>query len=396
MGFISSRHSARGKFAVTALGIVSSLGFDAATCCAAARAGLVRPSELDYYVEHDEDEGEMRPVIGYTCASITKGYRHNGRLLRMAEPALAGLLGEAGLSVEQLGKTGLLLCLPSGYYPLIDRSPDARTSQVSQVPSSVPGRSREGDDGRRNRSEQGIRFASKLLSLDETFAPIRYLGTFCDDHAALGCAFQRAILTLRDGPMERCIVGGVDSFLEPEMLGILHRLNLLKSGDKPVGCVPGEAAAFVMLECVDSAFARNAEIQAFVEACEVVRDGDKEFDKAPPSGVALNKAVRDACGETSLENIGLLIGSLNGTTWAAREWGSALTRLPETLRDSGLWLPALSFGETGAAFGALALGIAARAFVRNYACSGRVLVWASSGCGTKAALRLADPRGCRS
>ena len=51
--------------AITGRGMVSSLGNDVRTSCAAARAGLVRPGELDYFQDLSSGDGEDVGVTGY-------------------------------------------------------------------------------------------------------------------------------------------------------------------------------------------------------------------------------------------------------------------------------------------------------------------------------------------
>ena len=65
------------------------------------------------------------------------------------------------------------------------------------------------------------------------------------------------------------------------------------------------------------------------------------------------------------------ISDLNGETYRAHEWGGVLVRLKETqgnLLDSlQHWCPALGFGDTGAASGAVSVCVANAAFERGYA-----------------------------
>jgi 3-oxoacyl-[acyl-carrier-protein] synthase-1 len=75
-----------------------------------------------------------------------------------------------------------------------------------------------------------------------------------------------------------------------------------------------------------------------------------------------------------------VIGNLNGTERRALDWGHTLIRLQRELPLGGLplWVPAVHFGETGAAAGLLAVCMVLRAFVRGYAPGNRALVWLAS------------------
>jgi 3-oxoacyl-[acyl-carrier-protein] synthase-1 len=56
--------------------------------------------------------------------------------------------------------------------------------------------------------------------------------------------------------------------------------------------------------------------------------------------------------------------------------------------DLELSLPATELGDTGAASGAIAIGLAVRAFLRGYARGPRALVWSRSERGQTAAARV--------
>ena len=92
--------------------------------------------------------------------------------------------------------------------------------------------------------------------------------------------------------------------------------------------------------------------------------------------------------------LGLFIGDLNGTERRALDWGHAIMRLRSKLESDlavPLWLPAASFGDTGAAAGPVAICLAARGFDRGYAPNGNVVVWLSSESGLMGAIGLAGP-----
>ena len=74
---------------VTGIGMVSSLGLDVVTSCAAARAGIVRAQELDVQIV-DRETQDLVPVVGHVIP-LTQGFTHTGRLLRIAQLALADL-----------------------------------------------------------------------------------------------------------------------------------------------------------------------------------------------------------------------------------------------------------------------------------------------------------------
>jgi hypothetical protein len=62
------------------------------------------------------------------------------------------------------------------------------------------------------------------------------------------------------------------------------------------------------------------------------------------------------------------------------------------LRDCPAWMPAMSFGHTGAASGGLGVATVFRAFQRGYAPSASALVLSSSDSGERGAIHLAIER----
>ena len=82
------------------------------------------------------------------------------------------------------------------------------------------------------------------------------------------------------------------------------------------------------------------------------------------------------------------IGDLDGTERRAMEWARALTRLhaEHDIGNAPLWIPAASFGSTGAASGAIALCMAARAFERGHAPARQCSVWMCSEAGARGAV----------
>ena len=85
---------------------------------------------------------------------------------------------------------------------------------------------------------------------------------------------------------------------------------------------------------------------------------------------------------------------LNGEHARASEWGNALTHLiarSPVYQEIAVEVPALSFGDTGAASGAVAACMALHAFARGYAASDTVAIVNASDGGTRTAFLLRAP-----
>jgi len=100
---------------VTGLGMVSSLGCDVITSCAAARGGITRITEMKFSAL-DEGSGEMVPVKGHVIKGIVEGFEGLGRLIRLGAIALRDLLEYSNLHEEHLLNTAIFLHLSDNYY----------------------------------------------------------------------------------------------------------------------------------------------------------------------------------------------------------------------------------------------------------------------------------------
>src|SRR5687767_13853597 len=100
---------------VSSLGMVTNLGRDVRTACAAARAGISRFAPLDEFTTYDPDLLEA-PVIGGPITGFTDGFAATGAFVRLAQTALDDLIAYGALPPKENEKfwrgTGLVWCLP--------------------------------------------------------------------------------------------------------------------------------------------------------------------------------------------------------------------------------------------------------------------------------------------
>jgi 3-oxoacyl-[acyl-carrier-protein] synthase I len=198
---------------------------------------------------------------------------------------------------------------------------------------------------------------------------------------ALAAAFD-AIGSRR---VDRAVVGGVESKVEPRRLAAAAAAGRLKTEDYPVGVIPGEAAALVSLEAASPASTAEALVFAPATAVEA-----QSFERGGPAiGRALAAVLVGALDGQVVEGGSVLV-DLNGEPYRATDWAMAVvrTRARAAVDRLDMQLPALWFGDVGAAYPALAMALAARAFVRGYAPGPVALVCASSDGGERAAFAV--------
>jgi Beta-ketoacyl synthase, N-terminal domain len=371
---------------VTGLGMVSSLGTNAISACAAARAGISRAAPLEGANVYDEESGELIPIAGH-CATVTNGFSSLGRVARLGQKAIQDLMSSPGASRIDLGSLAVLCAVPGGYYWC-----ERHRQELQPVADSLPFDSEAAINFENGERQEEFRVA--LVARLSTVSPIPLNGSlsrlYFGEQAAMAMALKDAVADLQSGRFSACLVGGIDSLVDPMTLSDLSSLGILKTPLEATGFMPGEAAGFALLETHEHASRRGAAIHAVIEEPIVQREDIHRFRDIPVGGRALAAAISEAAGPycENGSSPGLLIGNLNGDTWRAREWGTALVRLPAYLRTIPLWTPVESFGEVGAASGAVALCVGVRAFQRGYARTRTIVVWLSGDDGAKGSFIL--------
>ncbi|MGH0034601.1 MAG: hypothetical protein ACQGVK_06200 [Myxococcota bacterium] len=365
---------------LTAVGMTTALGPDAVSSCAAERAGLSRAAPLEDRFGWNPDEAEAVPLSGHCVRDRTAGFEGVGRLLRLGTAALDDLLTRAPELATDRG-LGLVVAAPGGAYlrqaVLRQLSPDAAPGKEARdLAEAVVERHRGAVE---SGLVGGLVHGSGLAGVDHAQLVL-------GEGAAFAFALREAAAALHSGRVDRCLVGGVDSLVGNDALDSLVHLDLPKSPENPVGFLPGEAAAFLLLERAE---ASEKSALAQLGAAVAADGGDERFGEKPPDGRTLGRVVSAAASGPPPPDV--LIGNLNGDIWHSQEWGTAVPGLPRELVDLPLWLPAVSFGEVGAATGAVGSCVAQHAFARGRGGVRSALVWSSGDDGAKGAVRWIRP-----
>jgi 3-oxoacyl-[acyl-carrier-protein] synthase-1 len=203
-------------------------------------------------------------------------------------------------------------------------------------------------------------------------------------------AVHRAVRHLRDGRIDVALCGAVDSNLRRAPLERAAAAGTLRIDDSALGIIPGEAAAFAVLEP-----AGGPRALAHVLGSGVAEEQTAGTEE-PNQGVGLTDALRRArAGVRGLEARPLIVCDLNGERYRTLEWGLASIRAlgdlhaePGGPASGDLWHPADCIGDPGAGSGMLSLVWAVTALHRGYARSQRALLWGASDGPLRAAVVL--------
>jgi 3-oxoacyl-[acyl-carrier-protein] synthase I len=326
---------------VTAIGMASSLG-PSKSACAAARAGLSRPSVAPYRIAVSEDDARDQ-VTALSCRNLEQDTALE-RLPVLLRRASDDLLQSAVLGDDAIP---CLLNAPA----LDDEAP---------LLASIPARSA----GRPSIAHRGHAGVVTLL------------------------AEGRDLLT--NGQAKRCLVGGVDSYIDSETLSQLDAARQLKTPLNGDGFIPGEGAAWLLIERREEADRRGATVLAElgpVTTCQA--NYSLVADEFIPTGAAWARAMCDAL-ENNPAKAGLLgdiVHDYNGWSRRGREWALAFMRacrLFDGLRRARRSTAAECFGDLGAASAAFSLCTSVTALARGYASGRETLVASASQDGERA------------
>ncbi|VWX55958.1 conserved hypothetical protein [Burkholderiales bacterium 8X] len=213
--------------------------------------------------------------------------------------------------------------------------------------------------------------------------------------AAAVAALQTASAIVRARPSAICLVGGVDTLIQLRVLRWLQRNDRLRTEVWVDGLIPGEAAAFIVVEAGRGARARGARALCRFEGLgyEGVAEAPSLPDHARAQ--ALSRVLKAAlpCGDAR-GRIERVYGDLNGENLRALEWGIASLRVLDAAGiDAETIHPADGIGDVGAASCVMNIGLAAF-WLRDRQPHTRAMVVAASESGERGALSIARTEDC--
>ncbi|MFY0562450.1 hypothetical protein ACN28E_01295 [Archangium lansingense] len=353
---------------VVAVGMSSSLG-STTTACAAFRAGIIRAKPSESVTTFAPGDKEPQPVFVREVLGSTFGFSGEGRLVAIAMEALEDL--RTYVPLESLGReTGIFLALPDFSN---GSGPAELAAAAGRLGRRVLGRALEG------------------LGVSWPEARWRF---FSGGSAGFALALASARQAMERRDFETCLVGGVDSLVDPDHLRYLLEERRLKTADNPVGLVPGEAGALFVLRSGRSRGEPETASTVDISSVQLGREPHSWGSDRRPNGVVLSACVQAVLGPgPAPKGEVLFITDLNGEEVRAWEWGCALLRL----RSDGVvggaapfWVPATGFGDVGAAAGAVGAALARHAFLRRYSPARRIVVVSQSDSGERAAFSVSS------
>lgn len=345
---------------IVATGARTPLGLNCAASAAARRAGIGAACEHPFMIDRCGD-----PMTVALDKKLSPALVGTPRLLALAEPALreaCAVLGEAGLDTTRI--------------PLLLALPELRPGFSEQDAHAI---------------REGLQDIESLpVQTDVQVSP--------QGHAAGLALLAMAARQLREGVAELCLVGGVDSYLEPDTMDWLDANRQLAGATARSAFVPGEGAGFCLL--ATSAASERLGLQPLMtlRTASVAREIRLIKSDDISLGEGLTTVVRSIAARLTLpqEQITGVICDINGERYRGEEWGFVCLRAGACFDDpTRYWSPADVWGDLGAASGPLFAMLACEGVRRGYAPGPRTLLWASSEQGLRAAALLECTTGAR-
>ena len=339
---------------IVSTGARTPLGLQAAPSAAALRAGISAMGRHPFMVDHLGD-----PMPAAIDQVLDPGLMGPERLLALVESAFR----EACSFLSDLPGPRLKL-------PLYLGLPEVRPGFSEQDAESI------------------LSGVARLEGLPVEFSEVR---GFTQGHAAGLSALALATEQIRGGTPDACLVGGVDSYFEPETMEWLEANRQVVGADTRSAFVPGEGAGVCVL--MAERLTRRLRLSAQADVLSVAIGAEPKRIKT--SDVCLGEGLT-----ATIQNalVGLppptrliddVICDINGERYRGEEWGFVCLRLPQHFKAPTAYRsPASSWGDTGAASGTLFAMLACQAAERGYATGSRTMLWASSEGGPRAAAVL--------
>lgn len=377
---------------ITGMGMVASLGCDVRTACAAARADIRRSQEVDYFPVFSLADGSVSGITGHVVPEVTRGFEGNARLLRLAQAGLTDLRSRIHEDfLRSLAQSFFYLSIadPRRIYTGLELVLDESSRQGLEQEAQESGQTTfDGDEVRHLlvTAAQLARWPGEII--------IRFVS--CSGHAGVAQALAEAIEDLRTNRVTTAIVAGIDTLLAEDTLAWLNNTGRLRTPNLSSGLEPGEAAAFLVIENSDRGTAKHQPVNAIVEDVRLETESGTLLSGEQPRGYGLERTLRTVMDSAKWEEFSppWVVTDQNGELHRALDWGNAMVRLRACSVGFAaplLWYPAMSFGDTGAASGGVAVCMVACAFERDYAPSRCAFVLSSSDGPGRAAIVLRSP-----
>lgn len=353
------------KIKLSGIGLCSSFGgFNDA--CAANRAGLDRFSGHPHFKIMNSGDEEPQPLCIAPAATNLFGYENEARLIKMFSLAWQDLLGN--IDPCRTGNPMVFLALP-------DPEERGRDMQVAW------------DAPRAECLQSWLdRFMQRLFDqIDPKLHSAPVQAVFGDRHA-FPRILEKARESIVNGASQACLLMVADSLLRDSYLQIQLENRQIKASNNPVGYIPGEGAAIILL--TSEVTGNPKEISLGMEV------GNSECDENEDQWSSENLfRLLISLADSGYEKTWFpqIVSDINGIERRAMELGMLQVKLKHhypKARFLDTQIPALGFGEVGTMMGALAFATAIASVRSGYALHRQFFIGLSEESGKRSIIKL--------
>lgn len=327
--------------AIKRTGLVTSVGLDAASSCAAIRSKLTLPSETRFMTADGTwIQGHVVP--------LEKAWRGHSKLVRMAAMAIDECLQD--VARETWSEIALLLCVAERERPGRPAGLDDRLFDDIQ-------------------NALGARFAT-------TSAVVPH------GRVSAVVALASARNLLQQGACRQVVIAAADSLLGGASIQFYQRAARLLTPTQSDGFMPGEAGGAVLIDLAPVAGDLVCSGVGFGVESAHLESGEPL--RADGLSAAIRQALMDAGRE--MQDMDFRITDVSGEQYYFKEAALALSRTMRQRKEAfDIWHPAESIGETGAAAGLAVLAVANAACRKGYTLGPNILMHLANDSGQRAA-----------
>lgn len=349
---------------VTGMGMVNPAGIGAQAVAAAVQAGINM----------------------YSDSPIMRASNEPYKMAFVPEACLPDLKADAPESKQQINRNALYRrMLKLGKLALSQLTESINTEQSIPLFLAVP-------EQRCGRPFPALEPVIKDLSSEIDFSLDLVTSRVFPEGRASGInALSEAMKVLLNTSLDSIIVGGIDCFMDVMLLAALDKEGRLAGNDVLGGFVPGEGAAFLVLQKAPKI---DVTVSLPGKGDELGHMYSEELCLGNGLSGAISEALNQADNVLQSGPVNTILCSMNGEPAHVKEWGTALIRNSDSFADGfELHHPAESYGDLGAATVPTLISLAILGLETGY-CQSPLLVWSASDREQRGAVVISLNKEC--
>jgi len=330
--------------AITATGLITSVGLNSEATCAAIRCAIDNVQETRFM----DAGGEWLMAAE---VPLEQPWRGETKLIKMAVAAINECLEKSGEVVTE--EIPLLLCLAE---------------------SERPGRVIQDDNqfflDLQEALQQEFHFKSRIIAMG---------------HVSIAVALQKAAQLISEEKVKRVLIASTDSLVVGRTLAAYEEKERLLSSKNSNGFIAGEAGAAIMVEVAGRQASNQLVCKGIGFGVEKAHIDSEEPLRADGLVTAIRAALKEA--DCEMGGLDFRITDLSGEQYYFKEASLALARiLRQRKEEFDIWHPADCVGEVGVPLGLIMLSVLKASGEKNYSKGAKMFAHLGNDDGRRVAM----------